>query len=221
MFVGHLALAFASKRLDATPSLGWYVTAVVALDLLWPLFLLLGIEHVRVAVGATAFTPLVFESYPWSHSLLMSALWGALLAGIARWRGLKPRTARLLVLLVMSHWLLDFVTHAPDMPLWPGGSPRLGLGLWNSIAGTIAVEGALWVAGIWLYLGPRRATRWTGPVALWSFVVVTTVMWISGPWAPPPPTERAMGWFGLIGWITVPWAALADRYYTLKVPFSR
>lgn len=216
MFVGHLALAFASKRIDSRPSLGWYVAAVVALDLLWPLFLLLGIEHVRAEAGATAFTPLVFVSYPWSHSLLMSVIWGVLLAGIARWRGIAPRTALLLALLVMSHWLLDFITHAPDMPLWPGTSPRFGLGLWNSIAGTIVIEGALWIAGIWLYLAPRRATGWVGPVALWSFILVCTLMWISGPWSPPPATERAMGWFGLIGWITVPWAALADRYYVLR-----
>lgn len=218
MFVGHLALAFASKRYDPEPSLGWYVAAVVALDLLWPLFLLLGIEHVRAEPGATAFTPLVFTSYPWSHSLLMSGVWGVILALMARWRGIAPRTTVLLALLVMSHWILDFFTHAPDMPLWPGRSPHLGLGLWNSIAGTIVIEGAMWIAGIWLYLGPRRATRWVGPVALWSFIVVCTLMWISGPWSPPPATERAMGWFGLIGWITVPWAALADRYYSLRGP---
>jgi hypothetical protein len=216
MFVGHLALAFASKRFDARPSLGWYVAAVVALDLLWPLFLLLGIEHVRIAPGATAFTPLVFESYPWSHSLVMSAVWGALLAGLARWRGMAPRTTVLLVLLVMSHWVLDFITHAPDMPLAPGASPRFGLGLWNSIGGTFAIEGAMWIAGIWLYLTPRHALSWVGPAALWSFILVCTLMWASGPWSPPPPTERAMGWFGLIGWITVPWAALADRYYALR-----
>src|SRR5512147_2565439 len=100
MFVGHLALAFASKRLDSRPSLGWYVGAVITLDLLWPIFLIFGIERVGVQVGATAFTPLVFESYPWSHSLLMSAVWGALLAGLARWRGIAPRTALLLALLV-------------------------------------------------------------------------------------------------------------------------
>jgi len=216
MFVGHLALAFASKRIDPRPSLGWYVAAVVTLDLLWPLFLLLGIEHVRVAPGATAFTPLVFESYPWSHSLMMSAVWGALLAGLARWRGVASRTALLLALLVMSHWVLDVITHAPDMPLAPGASPLFGLGLWNSIAGTIAVEGAMWAVGIWLYLAPRRATSWLGPVALWSFILVCTLMWASGPWSPLPATERAIGWFALIGWITIPWSALADRHYALR-----
>ena len=216
MFVGHLALAFASKRFDARPSLGWYVAAVTTLDLLWPIFLLLGMEQVRVVPGTTAFTPLLFESYPWSHSLLMSAAWGAALAGIARWRGLAPHTTLLLALLVMSHWLLDFVTHAPDLPLWPGASPRVGLGLWNSIPATIAVEGTVWVVSIWLYLGPRRATRWIGPVALWSFILVSTAMWLAGPWSPPPPSEQVIAWFSLIGWIAIPWASLADRYHTLR-----
>jgi hypothetical protein len=216
MFVGHLALAFASKRFDARPSLGWYVAAVTTLDLLWPIFLLLGMEQVRVVPGTTAFTPLLFESYPWSHSLLMSAAWGAALAGIARWRGLAPHTTLLLALLVMSHWLLDFVAHAPDLPLWPGASPRVGLGLWNSIPATIAVEGTLWVVGIWLYLGPRRATRWIGPVALWSFILVSTAMWLAGPWSPPPPSAQVIGWFSLIGWIAIPWSALADRFHALR-----
>lgn len=216
MFVGHLALAFASKRLDPAPSLGWYVAAVTTLDLVWPIFVLLGLEHVSIAPANTAFTPLVFDSYPWSHSLLMAVLWGALLAGIARWRGVAPRTALLLALLVVSHWLLDVFTHAPDLPLWPGTSPRFGLGLWNSIGGTLVVEGAMWIAGIWLYLSPRRATQWVGPVALWSFILVSTVMWAAGPWSPLPPDGRAVGWFALIGWLTIPWAALADRYYELR-----
>ena len=125
----------------------------------------------------------------------------------------RSRTALLLALLVMSHWVLDVITHAPDMPLAPGASPLFGLGLWNSIAGTIAVEGAMWAVGIWLYLAPRRATSWLGPVALWSFILVCTLMWASGPWSPLPATERAIGWFALIGWITIPWSALADRHY--------
>jgi membrane-bound metal-dependent hydrolase YbcI (DUF457 family) len=213
MFVGHLALAFAAKRATPRVSLGWLMAAVTALDLLWPLFLLAGIERVRIVPGATAFTPLVFDSYPWSHSLLMSAVWGVALAGLARWRGVAPRAAMLLVALVMSHWLLDYATHAPDMPLWPGPSPRLGLALWNSVPGTFAVEGAMWIAGILIYLRGRRAFGWPGPVAFWSLVLICTAMWASGPWAPAPPDARSLAWFALAGWIMVPWAALADHYY--------
>ena len=127
MFVGHLALAVAAKRAVPAAPLGWLVAAVTALDLLWPVFLLAGIEQVRISPGATAFTPLIFEWYPWSHSLVMAVAWGGFLAVLARWRGLPGRVGSWLAGLVVSHWVLDFLTHAPDLPLWPGDSPRLGL----------------------------------------------------------------------------------------------
>ncbi len=213
MFVGHLAVALAAKRALPSASLGWYVAAVTTPDLLWPLFLLAGTERVRIVPGATSFTPLVFDSYPWSHSLVMTVAWGLVLAALARWRGVDSRAAQLMVPLVVSHWVLDVVTHAPDMPLWPGGGPKLGLGLWNSIPGTLAVEGAMWIAAIALYLRGRRAAGWGGAAAFWSLVVVTTLLWASGPWTAPPRSPQALAWFALTGWIVVPWAAWADRRY--------
>lgn len=213
MFVGHLAVAFAAKRANPPTSLGWYMAAAITPDLLWPLFLLAGIEHVSIVPGATAFTPLVFDSYPWSHSLLMVVVWGLLLAALASWRGVAVRSAWLIAALVVSHWVLDYVTHVPDLPLWPGDSPRLGLGLWDSIAGTFVVEGVLWVIGIALYLGGRRARNRVGVFALWSLIIVSTVMWAQGPWSAPPPNQRVLAWFALIGWIVVPWAVWADRRY--------
>jgi hypothetical protein len=212
MFVGHLALALAGKRAAPSVSLGWLMAAVCASDLFWPVFLLLGWERVRIVPGATPFTPLVFDSYPWSHSLLMGCVWGAALAGLARWRGIAPRATMLLALLVLSHWVLDFITHAPDMPLWPGPSPRLGLGLWSSIPGTLVVEGALWLVAIALYLRSPGRFDGTGLIAFWSLVTICTVMWAAGPWTPPPPSPRALAWFALIGWLIFPWAALADRH---------
>jgi hypothetical protein len=208
MFVGHLAVALMARRTAPAVNLGWLMAGVTALDLVWPVFVLAGIEHVRVVQGATAFTPLVFDSYPWSHSLVMSVIWGLALVAVARWRHVTA-PAWLLVALVVSHWVLDFASHAPDMPLWPGSSPRFGLGLWNSIPLTLLVEGALWVVGIVVFLEVRHGER-VG-LAFWSLVAVTTIMWATGPWSPPPPNSRALGWFALIGWIIVPWAALADR----------
>jgi membrane-bound metal-dependent hydrolase YbcI (DUF457 family) len=210
MFVGHIALALCAKRAAPAVSLGWLVAAVVALDLIWPLLVLSGLEQVRISRGATAFTPFIFESYPWSHSLVMAVVWGIALAGVARWRGIPASAGFLLVILVVSHWVLDVVTHAPDMPLWPGDSPRLGLGLWNSIVGTLVIEGSIWIAGIMIYRSVRHPAGRTS-VAFWSLVVVATVLWASGPWGPLPSSSRELGWFGLISWLLIPWAALADR----------
>jgi hypothetical protein len=215
MFVGHIGVALIAKRARPSTSLGWYVAAATTLDLLWPVFLLVGIERVRIEPGATAFGPLVFESYPWSHSLLMAVVWGVLLAAFSRWRNVGSANAILIAVLVVSHWVLDFVTHGPDLPLWPGTSPHVGLGLWNSIPGTIVVEGVLWIVGIALYLQPRRAKSWVGHVAFWSLAATATAIWLSGPWSPPPPDVRSLAIFALMGWVAFPWAAWADRNYLL------
>ena len=211
MFVGHLAVALGAKRNAPKVNLAWLVAAVTALDLVWPILLLAGVERVRIEPGATAFNPLVFESYPWSHSLVMSLAWGLALYGLARWRHIEKASARLLVVLVMSHWVLDFVSHAPDMPLWPGASPAFGLGLWNSIPATYLVEGAIWLGSIVLYLSARPLRGWKSHLAFWSFTGVSTLMWAAGPFGPPPPSAQALALFALIGWTTVPWAYAADR----------
>lgn len=185
------------------------LAATYWLDIVWPVLVLAGIEHVRIDPGNTAFTPLDFFDYPWSHSLVMALVWGLALVAVARSRRVIA-PAWLLVVLVVSHWVLDFASHAPDMPLWPGSSPRFGLGLWNSIPLTLLIEGTLWIAAIVVYL-KGRPERSQGRVAFWSLVAITTLMWATSPWSPPPPSTRALGWFALIGWIIVPWAALADR----------
>src|SRR5262245_46889845 len=173
MFIGHFALGYAAKRWAPGVSLGVLFAAVVFADLLWPVFVALGVEHVRIAPGYTPFTPLEFISYPYSHSLAMLMVWGALFGWLATRGSQHPAASTLratldkrvapvapvappapwlvLAVLVVSHWVLDFVTHVPDMPLYPGG-PRFGLGLWNSVAGTLAVETVMFVAGVWMYV---------------------------------------------------------------------
>ena len=211
MFVGHLAVGLAAKHRAPAVSLGWFIAAVTLLDLIWPILVILGVETVSIVPGATAFTPLIFDSYPWTHSLVMSVVWGLVFVAIARWRGVPTSIAPLLVMLVVSHWVLDFISHAPDMPLWPGNSPRLGLGLWNSIPLTLLIEGAIWLAGIAIYVLTKAARGERPRWPFWSLIGLCTVMWITSPYQSPPPSVRALGWFALIGWIVVPWAAWADR----------
>ena len=141
MFIGHVAVGLASKRLAPGTSLGLLVAAPLAVDLLWPVFVLAGWEQVRVAPGDTAVTPLEFISYPWSHSLLMAVVW-SVLAASAYWLWRRYRAGALVLGAgVLSHWVLDAISHRPDLPLYPGSSIKIGLGLWNSVPATIAVEG--------------------------------------------------------------------------------
>jgi hypothetical protein len=114
--------------------------------------------------------------------------------------------------LVVSHWVLDFVTHRPDLPLWPGG-PEAGLGLWYSIPATVVVEGALVAIGLALYTRAAPARDRIGHVALWSLVAVTVAIWLSGPFSPPPPNVTAIALVGLAGGVVfVAWARWIDRH---------
>jgi membrane-bound metal-dependent hydrolase YbcI (DUF457 family) len=211
MFVGHLAVAFAGKAVSRSTSLVWFVAAANLVDLIWPLLLLAGVERARIDPGNTAFTAIAFDSYPWTHSLLMGVAWGIALAALARRFGVGAAGARLVAAIVVSHWVLDFVTHRPDLPLWPWPDGAYGLGLWHSIPATFAVEGLMWVAAIVVLLRVRRPGGLQGQLALWSFVLVCTVLWATIPFSAPPPSDRALAWFSLIGWSVVPWAWWIER----------
>lgn len=213
MFVGHLAVALGAKRVDPEMPLAAGVAAAFGIDLLWPVFLFAGVETVRVAPGDTAFTQLAFESYPWSHSLLLVVGWSgvAAVAGkalIGHWR-----SGIVLGALVMSHWFLDALTHRPDLPIWPGG-PLVGLGLWNSVPATIALEGAIFAGAIAAYLSMSTARDGVGKWALWALLGLTGVMWVTQPWAPPPPSATAVAGGALVLWILVPWAHWVEAHRT-------
>src|SRR5688500_5661407 len=210
MFVGHLAVALGAKRVSPRTPLAALIAAAFGLDLMWPILLLAGIEHVRVDPGHTAFTPLAFDHYPWSHSLSMAVVW-AVAVGRLSVVLLKRSAAGLVIgLAVVSHWLLDYVTHIADLPLWPGG-PEVGLGLWNSIPGTFVVEGIFFSAAVFAYVRSTRPRQKAGTWSLWALIMLTVMIWVSGPWSPPPPNERAIAWVGLAMWLFPLWGTWIER----------
>jgi len=212
MFIGHYALGLAAKRIAPRTSLGTLFLAPSLADLLWPVFLLLGWERVRVTGGANPFLTLTFDAYPISHSLLTLIGWGVVLAVLYRWRSGDARAATVVALLVVSHWVLDFVTHVPDMPLYPGG-PTVGLGLWNSVAGTVIIEGSMFVAGAWIYVTTTRARDAVGRYALWALLAFLLVPYVASLFTGSPPTLQAIELGGIVfGWLFVGWAAWADRH---------
>jgi len=211
VFLGHFAVGFASKRAAPRASLGVLMAAPLFLDLLWPIFLMAGVESVRIEPGNTAVTPLDLHDYPWSHSLATSLAWSVVFAA-AFWAATRyGRGAVVLAVGVFSHFVLDFVTHRPDMPLYPGSPISVGLGLWNSRPATLAVELALFVVGVAIYARTTRAINLRGAFALWALVVLLAALYLMTFFGPPPPSVDAIKYGGLTGWLFVPWAWWIDR----------
>jgi hypothetical protein len=212
MFVGHLAVGLAAKRVAPRAPLTMLVGAAMWADLLWPILLLLGIERVRIARGVTVMTPLDFTSYPWSHSLLMLMVWGVAIGWIYRALTRDAVGAAWIGALVVSHWVLDVLVHRADMPLTPFGGPRFGLALWNAPAVEVPLELTMLLAGIVLVSRVSRPRGWLGHVAFWSFIGFMCFGYLGGAIGPPPPSATAIAWVGLVaGWLSVVWLIGIDR----------
>ncbi len=212
MFIGHFAVALGAKKASPKTSLGTLFVAAQLVDLLWPLFLLLGLEHVRIDPGNTAVTPLDFYDYPITHSLLGAVGWSIAFAFFF-YLLRKDRHQSLIVSgVVLSHWILDAVTHRPDLPLFPGSSTYLGLGLWNSVAATMIVELSLFAAGVILYVRSTVATDRTGTFAFWGLVAFLIVVWAINIFGPPPPDESSLAIAANATWLIVLWGYWIDRH---------
>ena len=212
MFLGHFAVGFAGKRADATPSLGTWIMAAQWVDLVWPVLLLLGWERARIAPGWTPVAPLEFQHYPYTHSLLAVVLWAVGFALVYRLLRGNTRAAVWLGLAVLSHWVLDFISHRPDLPLFPGGEARVGLYLWASLWGTLIVEYGLLAAGVALYVRGFPARDRVGVLATWSLLLLLVVIYFGSIFAPPPETTTQLAFGGLSMWLPVAWGYLIDRH---------
>lgn len=218
MFAGHFAVGLGGKALQPRVSLGTWFLSVQFLDLLWPIFLLLGWEHVRVTPGYTRMTPLDFYDYPFTHSLFAAVVWSVVF-GVAYRVLRRPepgfargRVALLLGCGVLSHWLLDFLVHRPDLPLAPMAGPYVGLGLWNHPALAIPLEGALYGLGVYLYLRSTRARDGVGRFGLAGLLLLILASWLGSIFGPPPEDEGPVAWIGLAQWLLVLWAYWVDRH---------
>jgi len=204
MLAGHYGAAFLAKALEPRLPLWILAIAVQLVDVLWAVFVLAGIEHLRVD-PSLASNPLDLYDMPYTHSLLGTLAWAALAAtAVFVWR--RERLASLVVAgAVASHWLLDWVVHRPDLLLWSGPAKH-GLALWNFPVVAIGVESLLLVASAWVLLRSRAAhrVRRRGVVAIVaSLLVVQGVLSIG----PPPLGPRAVVCSALVLFAAVAWGA--------------
>jgi len=211
MFIGHFGVALAAKKIDNKPSLGTLFFASQFIDLLWPIFLLLGIERVEIDPGNTALTPLNFIYYPFTHSFLGVFIWSLFFGVIYFLIKKNLKTSLLLGALVLSHWFLDLITHRPDLPLTFSDVTKVGFGLWNSIVITMLIEGLIFIIGSYFYIKATKAKNKKGKIILWSLLIFLSITYILNIFGPPPPSEDSIAVAGLALWLLVAWGYWIDR----------
>ena len=211
MLIGHFGTGLAGKKVAPTPSLGTLIFASQFIDLIWPIFVLFGLERVEIDPGNTVVTPLNLVHYPISHSLLGVLIWALLFGGIYFLIKRNGKNAFCLGALVVGHWLLDLFTHRPDLQWVPWSETRVGFGLWNSLLGTIVLEGVIFFGGAFLYIKSTRAKNRRGSWGVWIFLGFLIAMYLGGLFGPPPPSAEAIAIVGLAQWLFVFWAYWIDR----------
>ena len=212
MFIGHFGVGLAAKAAAPRISLGTLFLSVQFVDLLWPTLLLLGLERVEVVPGITRVTPLDFVDYPITHSLVAVVGWGLLFAVVYRLTRKHVAGAVVCGLGVFSHWVLDLLTHRPDLPLIPGGDILVGLGLWNSLWGTVAVEVPLFALGVWLYLRTTWAVDRMGSWGFWGLVVMLLTVYVANLFGPAPPSAAAVAWMSQAQWMMIVMGYMIDNH---------
>jgi hypothetical protein len=220
VFIGHFAAALVSKRLAPRIDLGAAFVACQWPDLVWPVFLLAGVERARIDHAATPVMPIDLQHMPWSHSFVMSGVWSLAFFVAARARRTGFREAAVLGALVSSHFVLDVLTHRPDMPL-AFGETKLGLGLWGSVAGTLAVELGLFAVGVVFYARTTRARDARGRWSLWALIATLSLAYLGSVFGPKPPEDLstpalAMSVLVPLGAVCA-WAFRVDRHRKAEV----
>lgn len=216
MFLGHFGVGFGAKAAAPRTSLGSLFLAAQFIDLLWPTLLLLGLEHVVISPGVTRVTPLDFTDYPISHSLVAVLVWSILFSGVYFLLQRYPKGAWVCGLAVLSHWFLDLLVHRPDLPLMPGSSLRLGLGLWDSTVATLAVELTIFAIGVALYSRVTTPKNRQGSVGFFGLVGFLILVYSGNIFGEPPPNAMAIAWVGQAQWLLVVWAYWIDRHREVR-----
>lgn len=212
MFIGHFALGFGAKKFAPQVSLGILFLACQLADIIWPNLVLLGIETLRIQPGITVMTPLDFVSYPYSHSLVALLLWsivfGALYIVLSR---VGTKAAVVIAALVLSHWVLDVLTHRPDLPITLSEGTKIGAGLWNYPVIAVPLELLLFGTGVWLYQRHTKALNRVGSIGLWALVLFLLTVYVANVLGPPPPSSIAVAWSAQAMWLIIAWGFWIDR----------
>lgn len=207
MFAGHVGAALAIGRAERRVNVGVFIAAALLLDIVLWILVILGRESVTIPADFASTHQLEFV-FPWSHGLLASAAWSALVALVAwlAWRRLgstRRRAALLIAAAVFSHWPLDALVHRPELPIADAASYKVGLGLWNSLPMALLVEAVIVGTGLLLYMRGTRLSRGKSR-ALGAFTFLILGFTVAGmTLAPAPPSAQAMAAGSLVTLVVV------------------
>ena len=216
MLIGHFGVALAAKSLTPKTSLGTLFLSVQLVDFVWPIFLILGIEQIRIEPANTALTSIEYQYFPYTHSLLGVVGWAMLIGMIYYVIRRNRNSAYILALGTISHWVLDALVHRADLPLLPGYEVYVGIGLWNSLLGTVLVELSIFLMGLIIYVSSTVAIWRLGIYGFWGLIAILLVSWIGSITGLPPSSEKMVAIIGLSQWIIIPWAYWIDNHRHFK-----
>jgi len=187
MFIGHWAPALAAAAASSrSPKLGTLFVAAQLTDFAFFIFVITGIEQMRITPGITVMNGMDLFHMPYTHSLLGSALWGLGL-GIVIYAATKDRLAAVIGgLVVLSHWFVDLLVHTKDLTLW-GAPPKLGFGLWNYPAIEMPIELGITVLALYWYW--KRTRGPVGPIIILGVMLLT---FQAVDWFGTPPAEAGL-----------------------------
>lgn len=181
MIVGHFAVGLILKRADKSLSLGLLFIAAQFSDLVFFFTSLTGIEKINIVAGTNAATSIEYAFYPYSHSLLATLFWAAIIALVflitpVKSSLSKSKTALVMSTAVISHFLLDFIVHNPDLDILGNGAYKIGLGLWNYTYISYAVESILLLAGLWVYLKSTKSSTLAGKYGMPLLIITLLIV---------------------------------------------
>ena len=209
MFVGHYGVAFAARGAEKRLHLWVYFLAVQWVDLVWTVLVFCGVERVHVQPGVNPSGPLVFDYYPYTHSLAAGMAWGAIAfmgyRVLTRMQG-SQRVAAFLGLAVLSHWFLDLLVHQPDLPVYDENW-KVGLGLWNHPVIELTVEFALLAAGLVYYFKKSPELSKARRIAVVVLCLGMIAIQLAGDFGPPPESVRVMAVSGFVLYLVFALAA--------------
>jgi hypothetical protein len=216
MFIGHYGVSFAAKRFTPRTSLGVLFLAVQLLDVLFALFVLAGLEKLRIVPGFTEYNPYDLYYMPYSHSLVGALSWSIVTGLVAAALGAR-RASWWIAGAVFSHFLLDVPMHTPDMPILGDSSPKIGLGLWHHRDLALATEFVTLGIGLWIWRRAPTLRPWALARTV-VFAVFLVALTVATPFLPPPRDEMQFGWQALGGYFVL--AALAG-WFDRATPLPR